>query len=91
MAVPVSVAQNLRMNQLRPVLDSQITLSVNVSTVWDLKMKAIHCHATQVASSPILSQSEDRKRKFLGVEHFVRAMTPNPRLDFIPLLLKEYL
>jgi LmbE family N-acetylglucosaminyl deacetylase len=91
LAIPISVAQALGMNQLKPVADSQISLAIDVTSAWDMKMRAICCHATQVASSPILSQSEDRQRKFLGVEHFVRALTLNPRLDFVPALLKEHI
>lgn len=91
LAVPASIAQTLGMTQIHSVVDSQITLAVDVSSVWDVKMKAIHCHATQVTSSPILSQSEDRQRKFLGVEHFMRALAPNPGLDFIPVLLRGYI
>lgn len=91
LAVPVSVAQNLGMNQVRGVVDSQIALTVDVTSVWEAKMKAIHCHATQIASSPIMMQSEDRKRQFLGFEHFVRAADYDPKFDFVPTLLKEYI
>lgn len=89
LAVPVSLAQGLGMDQVRAVADSKITLAVDVTPVWEAKMKAIHCHATQVTSSPILSQTEDRQRRFLGVEHFVRAAITDQTLDFIPDLLRK--
>lgn len=90
LAVPVSVAQSLGMNQIRAVADSQITLTIDVTSVWDVKLKAIQCHASQIASSPIMRQSEDRKRLFLGIEHFVRAANADPALDFVSPLLKEH-
>jgi N-acetylglucosamine malate deacetylase 2 len=91
LAVPVSVAQRLGMNQIRAVPDSQITLAVDVTSVWEAKKKAIYCHVTQVASSPILSQSEDCQRQFLGAEHFVRASASDPNFDFLPSSLKDFL
>jgi LmbE family N-acetylglucosaminyl deacetylase len=91
LAVPVSVAQSLGMNQIRAVPDCQITLAVDVTSVWEAKMKAIYCHATQVAFSPILSQSEDRQRQFLGAEHFVRAAVSDPNSDFLPSSLRDFL
>lgn len=91
LAVPVSVVQRLGMNQIRAVPDSQITLAVDVTSVWEAKKKAIYCHATQVASSPILVQSEDRQRQFLGAEHFVRAAASDPNSDFLPSSLRDFL
>lgn len=91
LAVPASVANRLGMNQVRAVADSQITLAIDVSSVWEAKMKAIYCHASQLASSPILTYSEERMRQFLGVEHFVRSAGSDPEVDFVPLLLKEYI
>lgn len=91
LAVPASIAQGLGLNQIRAVPDSQITLAVDATSVWKEKMKAIHCHATQVASSPVLSQSEDRQRQFLAIEHFVRAAVSVQNFDFLPSLLKDYL
>lgn len=89
LAVPISVAQSLGMRQIRGVADSQISFAVDVTSVWDVKMKAIHCHATQIASSPIMMQSEERKRQFLGFEHFVRAAVYDPKFDFVPILLQK--
>jgi LmbE family N-acetylglucosaminyl deacetylase len=91
LAVSVSLVRALGMHQLHPVADSQITLSIDVSSVWNMKMKAIHCHASQIASSPILRQSEERQRMFLGVEQFVLALDRDPAQDFVPALLKEHI
>jgi len=69
-AVPHSLAQALGMNHLHTVPDEVVTLAVDVSPVWEAKMAAIRCHRTQMDGSPILSASEERRRLFLGTEHF---------------------
>ncbi len=58
------------MKQIRAVADEAITLTVDVSAIWDAKMSAIHCHRTQLGESPILDAPEARQPLFLGVEHF---------------------
>ena len=68
--VPRSLAQALEMNHLHTVPDEAVTLAVDVSAVWEAKMAAIRCHRTQMDGSPILSASEERRRLFLGTEHF---------------------
>jgi len=72
-AVPQSLATRLGMLQIHAVPDSQIAVTVEVSAVWDTKLAAIRCHATQSSSSPILRAPIERQRMFLGTEHFVRA------------------
>jgi len=72
-AVPQSLATRLGMPQIHAVPDSQIAVTVEVSAVWDAKLAAIRCHATQSSSSPILRAPIERQRIFLGTEHFVRA------------------
>jgi len=72
-AVPQSLATRLGMPQIHAVPDSQIAVTVDVSAVWDAKLAAIRCHATQTSSSPILRAPIERQRMFLGTEHFVRA------------------
>ncbi len=72
-AVPQSLATRLGMPQIRALADSQIAVTVDVSAVWDTKLAAIRCHATQSSSSPILRAPIERQRMFLGTEHFVRA------------------
>lgn len=91
MAVPFSIKQSLGMDKIIQVPDEQISLSLDVNAVWDIKMKAVHCHASQLSSSPILSQSLERQRIFLGTEHYVRFNTWQTEGDFIPSLLKEYI
>jgi LmbE family N-acetylglucosaminyl deacetylase len=73
LAVPRSLADALGMAQLHALPDEAITLRVDVSEVWQAKMKAIHCHATQLSSSPITRAPVERQRLFLGREYFVRA------------------
>jgi hypothetical protein len=34
------------------------------------ELAAIHCHRSQVNSSPVLSAPEEKQRLFLGTEHF---------------------
>jgi LmbE family N-acetylglucosaminyl deacetylase len=72
MAVPRSLAQTLGMTQIRAVPDEAITLTVDVSACWDLKLAAIRCHRTQQGSSPILAASSKRQRLFLGREYYRR-------------------
>lgn len=90
-AVPVSLAQALDMRQVRAVPDAEIGLAVDVSPVWQTKLAAIHCHATQLASSPMMRAPEERQRRFFGTEHFVLAAMREGRDDFLPDVLKGYL
>jgi N-acetyl-1-D-myo-inositol-2-amino-2-deoxy-alpha-D-glucopyranoside deacetylase len=70
LVVPRSLAQALGMTHLHTVPDEAVTLAVDVSAVWEAKMAAIRCHRTQMDGSPILRASEERRRLFLGTEHF---------------------
>jgi LmbE family N-acetylglucosaminyl deacetylase len=72
-AVPQSLAAALGMTHIRAVQDEAITLCVDVSPVWESKLEAIQCHATQASSSPITHAPVERQRTFLGIEHFVLA------------------
>ena len=72
LAMPLSVAGALGLSHLHAVPDEQITLTVDVTPVWEPKMAAIHCHHTQMAGSPILAAPEERQHIFLGKEHFRR-------------------
>ena len=74
-AVPQSLATRMGMAQVRPVPDRDIAVTVDVSSVWESKIAAIRCHATQLSSSPVLSAPGERLRMFLGMEHFVLAHT----------------
>lgn len=75
LAVPRSVAEALGMTQLRALPDDEISLAVDVTSVWEQKMAAIRCHRTQSGSSPILRAPPERQRLFLGQEHFYRSET----------------
>lgn len=89
-AVPRSFAETLGMTQVRPVPDEAITLTANVLEVWEQKMAAIHCHATQLSSSPLISTPPvPRQRLFLGTEYFVRAAWRGES-DFVMERLKPY-
>jgi LmbE family N-acetylglucosaminyl deacetylase len=90
-AVPQSLAQSLGLSQVHPVPDEAIALSVDVSSVWETKLAAIHCHATQQSSSPMLNASNERQRLFFGHEYFVRAAVRNSASDFLPQVLQGYL
>ena len=86
-AVPRSVAERLDMRRVQSVPDEAIALSVNVSTVWETKLAAICCHATQLSSSPMMRAPVERQRLFFGTEHFVRAATRRP--DWLEEILQE--
>jgi len=86
-AIPHSLAQALGMTHLRTVPDEEITLTVDASPAWEQKLAAIRCHRTQIAGSPILSAPEERRRLFLGTEHFRLATSTgserNPLARFV--------
>lgn len=88
-AVPRSLAETLNMRQVRAVPDEAIALTVDVSPVWETKLAAIRCHATQLSSSPMMSASEERQRLFFGREHFVRAAACPSGVDFLPGILNQ--
>jgi len=87
-AVPQSLAQTLNMRQVHPVPDETIAFSVDVSSVWETKLAAMRCHATQWSSSPMLSAPAERQRLFFGQEHFVQAAMRPSADDFLPDVLK---
>ena len=70
--IPHSLVEALKIQHLHTVPDEAVTLTVDVSAVWDIKMAAIHCHRSQLESSPILSAPEEQQRLFLGTEYFQR-------------------
>ena len=87
-AVPQSLAQTLNMHQVHPVPDETIALTGDISTVWEKKLAAMRCHATQWSSSPMLSAPTERQRLFFGHEHFVRAAMHRSADDFLPEVLQ---
>jgi len=90
-AVPQSLAETLNMRQVHPVPDEAIALTVDVSSVWETKLAAMRCHATQWSSSPMLNAPAERQRLFFGYEYFVRAALRRSAGDFLPGILKGYL
>ena len=73
-AVASSVANALGYTHLHATPDDAITLIIDVLSAWDQKLAAIQCHRTQWAATPILNDTIERQRLFLGQEHFVRAI-----------------
>jgi len=71
--LPRSVVETLGLPHLHAVPDEQVTLTIDVTPVWEQKLAAIRCHRTQLAESPILRAPAERQRLFLGQEHFRRA------------------
>jgi N-acetylglucosamine malate deacetylase 2 len=90
-AVPYSLAAQLGMNQTHPVPDHTIALTVDVLSIWEMKQAAMHCHATQISSSPMVSAPKERQQLFFGREHFVRAARRDTNPDFLPVILADYI
>jgi LmbE family N-acetylglucosaminyl deacetylase len=72
LAVPQSVANALRLTDIHAVPDEEITLSVDVTPVWEQKGAAIRCHRTQASVSSIMAATKEKQYLFLGKEHFRR-------------------
>lgn len=73
-AIASSVANDLGYTHLHATPDDAITLTIDVLSVWEQKLAAVQCHRTQLAASPILNDTAERQRLFLGQEHFIRAV-----------------
>ena len=88
-AVPRSIAERLGMGRVRAVPDEEIALAVDVAEeVWEQKLAAIRCHATQWSTSPMVQAPEERQRVFFGTEHFVRVAARQPERDFLGAVLQ---
>ncbi|MGC8959186.1 MAG: PIG-L deacetylase family protein [Chloroflexia bacterium] len=87
-AVPRSLAERLGMGRVHPVPDEEIALAVDVTPVWEQKMAAMRCHATQWSTSPMTQAPAERQRLFFGTEHF-RAVVRHPERDFLEALLRK--
>jgi len=76
--VPRGLAQTLGMTHLHTAPDEEVTLTVDVGLAhslrsghaWEQKLAAIRCHRSQMSSAPILDAPEEKRRLFLGTEHF---------------------
>ncbi len=75
LVIPHSLVEVLEIPHLHPVPDEVVSLQVDISAVWEAKLAAIHCHCTQMSSSPILAAPEAKQRLFLGMEYFCLVMT----------------
>jgi LmbE family N-acetylglucosaminyl deacetylase len=73
LTVPQSLANDLGMKQLHTIDDSEVTVTINVQSVWNEKMTAISCHKSQAGESPIMQAPIEKQIRFLGFEHFYRA------------------
>jgi len=82
MAMPTSIAKNFKKMNLRSIPDDEISIVIDIIPVWEKKMKAIRCHQTQVSESPILDQSDEIQRQFLGTEYFVNSRNSDGK-DFL--------
>lgn len=70
LVMPRAVAKTLGLTHLHVVPDETVTLTVDVTPVWEEKLAAINCHRTQLAASPILAAPEAKKHLFLSTEYF---------------------
>ena len=82
-AIPLTLSERFNMRHINAVPDEIISLKMDVSSIWDTKMAAIRCHATQLSSSPILQATMEQQRLFLGTEYFVRMALRRPENDFM--------
>ena len=78
LAMPDSLAKELGLKQLHTIADDAVTVTVNVQSVWEQKIAAITCHRTQAGETPILQAPQERQLRFLGWEHFYRAIACQP-------------
>jgi len=72
LVMPRSIADRLDLVRLQAIPDEAVTLTVDVTPVWEQKLMAIHCHRTQLGVSPIMAVEEEQQRLFLGREYFCR-------------------
>jgi LmbE family N-acetylglucosaminyl deacetylase len=83
LALPHNIAEQFGLQGMRPVSDKEITLAVDITPVWEIKLAAIHCHATQMGATPVMQAPDERRRAFFGTEYFVRAAIRFPERDIL--------
>jgi LmbE family N-acetylglucosaminyl deacetylase len=83
--MPRSLAEALEMTHLHTVPEEVVTLTTDVSAVWEAKIAAIRCHRTQMGGSPILDASKEKQWLFLGTEYFRRVAAREGRDFFLEL------
>lgn len=77
---------------LHAVEDEDVTLTVDLSAVWEEKLSAIRCYRTQAGETPILDAPRERQRLFLGIEHFQQVAIREEHGDGVyPHVLRGYL
>ena len=79
--MPRSLAEDMKMPHLHTVPDEEVTLTMDVSAVWDAKMAAIRCHHSQIVNSPILDAPEEQQHLFLGTEYFQRIIIQKKKIN----------
>lgn len=75
--VPDTIAESTKMTYLHTVPAETVTVKLDVSEVWDIKMAAIKCHKSQIDASPILEKTEVEQKIFLGTEFYQLAALRN--------------
>jgi LmbE family N-acetylglucosaminyl deacetylase len=75
--VPDTFAESTKMTHLHTVPDDTVTVELDISGVWDVKMAAIQCHKSQIDASPILEAPEEQQKIFLGTEFYQPAVIRN--------------
>lgn len=92
MVVPESVAETVGFSGLHAVEDEDVTLTVDISAVWEEKLSAVRCYRTQAGETPILDAPRERQRLFLGIEHFQQVAIREEHGDGVyPHVLRGYL
>ncbi|RPI81804.1 MAG: PIG-L family deacetylase [Chloroflexi bacterium] len=91
LALPLYLAQEMKLSNMRPVPDEKITLTVDVLSVWEMKKAAIGCHVSQLSSTPLLGEAEERQKVFFGTEFFIRTAQRDQYGDFFTRYLRAKL
>lgn len=63
------------MTNILAVPDESISITVDVSPIWEAKLAAINCHQTQLGESLILAAPYEKQRLFSGREYFIRSQS----------------
>lgn len=88
LALPLYLAQEMKLTNMRPVPDEKITLTVDVLSVWEMKKAAMGCHASQLCSTPVLHEAAGRQKLFFGTEFFIRTAQRDQYGDFFTRYLR---
>lgn len=72
LVVPHQVAEAVSLSHLKTVPSREVSMTIDVTSVWDQKMTAIRCHQSQIVHSPVLRLPRQKQEGFLGQEHYKR-------------------